>query len=244
MTAAVATSSDSFQASASNRFDRKAGGRKVIHLEWKRVYDHLERAVARSRTTVFSRLVSQFLEQIHDRIFDQDFAGIIQKIAFGDESEVYAETTDERTGYLDDDFGTLEPVEYPETAQPARWKGESCSYTDPVRRAITVEFEIARVEPQGELGKYTVPEPDRPQHCGCLFRADTTEPYKDHPRIRELHKGHGWCVERDTRAVSAVARASMMSASGNGFAHDGNGGISRSIRTRFRTSGGGNCLCL
>lgn len=85
-------------------FRSKGKDHKVIHLEWKHVYDYLKQSIAHSKVSVFSRLVSQFLEQIHDRIYEQDFAGIIQKIAFGDESEVYAETTDEHTGYLDDNL--------------------------------------------------------------------------------------------------------------------------------------------
>ena len=36
-------------------------------------------------------LIQQFLEQIYDCIFEQDFAGVIQKISFGDISEVYAD---------------------------------------------------------------------------------------------------------------------------------------------------------
>ncbi|MGA9883360.1 MAG: EVE domain-containing protein [Candidatus Acidiferrales bacterium] len=54
----------------------------VRHLEWKAVHDHLKRAVERGKATTFSLLVTQFLDQIRDRIFEQDFAGVITKIAF------------------------------------------------------------------------------------------------------------------------------------------------------------------
>jgi len=67
----------------------------VKHLEWKVVHDHLKRAVERARATTFSRLVTQFLDQIRDRIFKQDFAGVITKIAF-DFGKV------DPDGYLDD----------------------------------------------------------------------------------------------------------------------------------------------
>jgi hypothetical protein len=64
------------------QFCSKDRRHRVLHLEWRRVYDHLEHSVSRRNALVFSRLVFQFLEQIHDRIFEQDFAGIIQKINF------------------------------------------------------------------------------------------------------------------------------------------------------------------
>jgi hypothetical protein len=67
----------------------------VRHLEWKAVHDHLKGAVERARATTFSRLVTQFLDQIRDRIFEQDFAGVITKIAF-DSANV------DPDGYLDD----------------------------------------------------------------------------------------------------------------------------------------------
>ena len=67
-----------------------------MHLEWRRVHDYLKDSATNPETTMFSRLVSQFLEQIHDRIFEQDFAGIVQKIAFGVHAGVYPES------YLDE----------------------------------------------------------------------------------------------------------------------------------------------
>ena len=69
---------------------------RVLHLQWRKVYDYLEGKAGKDATTTFSMLVRRFLEQIHDRIFEQDYAGIIQKVAFGEKANIYAET------FLDD----------------------------------------------------------------------------------------------------------------------------------------------
>jgi hypothetical protein len=56
----------------------------VLHLEWKRVYDYLDNSLTGQTERVLSQLVRQFLEQIRDWIFEEDFVGIIQKVAFGE----------------------------------------------------------------------------------------------------------------------------------------------------------------
>jgi hypothetical protein len=61
---------------------------RILHLGWKRVYNALKDSVARPPRSSFTELVRQFLEQIQERVFKQDFAGIIQKIDFGDRSGV------------------------------------------------------------------------------------------------------------------------------------------------------------
>jgi hypothetical protein len=63
-------------------FSRHSERCKVLHLEWRRVYKFLENRATKDNSSAFNQLVLQFLRQIHDRIFDQDFAGIIQKINF------------------------------------------------------------------------------------------------------------------------------------------------------------------
>jgi hypothetical protein len=136
-------------------FCSKDKDRKVMHLEWKLVYDYLKRAVAHTRGTPFSQLVKQFLHEIHDRIFEQDFAGIIQKIKFGDEAEVYAETNDEHTGYLDTDVKRWDEWNTPSRYDKLDGKGRKLLLYDPVRKTITVEFEIAKVEPNKSRGKFS-----------------------------------------------------------------------------------------
>jgi hypothetical protein len=115
---------------------------RVTHLEWRRVYDHLG-AVA--PTGAFSHLVRQFLEQIRDRIFEQDFAGIIQKIAFGNVSEVYPET------YLKQ----MKAEGWRHWNTPRRYEkldgtGRKLVFYDRTREAITAEVEIESVSKTNE----------------------------------------------------------------------------------------------
>lgn len=156
---------------------------RVLHLEWKRVYGHLKRAVARTKDTAFSRLVMQFLDQIHDRIFEQDFAGIIQKIAFGDDSEVYAETNDEHTGYLDDDLEHWNRWNTPRRHDKLDGKGRKLLLYDPVRREITVEFEIAKVEPKKGRGKFS---------CRNSIAPNTVEIYSRPIPLSDIKKISGF----------------------------------------------------
>jgi len=65
----------------------------VAHLEWRNVYTFLEKES--SGVGTFSELVNQFLQRIKEKVFEQDFAGAITKIAF-DYGQV------DRDGYLDD----------------------------------------------------------------------------------------------------------------------------------------------
>ena len=120
----------------------------VLHLEWRRVYEFFEQ-ITKGRPSVFRELVSQYLTQIRGRIFDQDFAGIIQKISFGDMSEVYPDT------YLDEvkkwsDWNT--PREY----KKLDGTGRRLLLYDKTRSAITVEAEIGKVEKFKNRGEFPV----------------------------------------------------------------------------------------
>jgi hypothetical protein len=68
-------------------FVEKFSGRNhhVRHLGWPRVRDFLEQ-FAEGRPSVYSELVKQYLLEIRSKIFDQDYAGVIQKMAFTPET--------------------------------------------------------------------------------------------------------------------------------------------------------------
>jgi len=114
---------------------------KVLHLGWKNVYDYLKKAVSKGKQTVFSDLVNQFLEQIHECVFKHDFAGVITKIAFGDHAGVYSEE------YLDE----MKRDEWKDWGTPRPYKeldgtGRKLLLYDRTRQGITAEIEIKKVE--------------------------------------------------------------------------------------------------
>jgi hypothetical protein len=180
-------------------FCSKGEHHRVRHLEWKSVYKHLDRAVAHTRATVFSRLVMQFLNQIRDRIFEQDFAGIIQKIAFGDDSEVYAETNDEHTGYLDDDLQNWDQWNTPRRYDKLDGKGRKLLLYDPDREAITAEFEIAKVEPKKRRGKFSCQNSIVPNTVEIYRQPIPLSHIKTIPRFRNFTRGMAgaWNVTRE-----------------------------------------------
>ncbi|OPL13431.1 MAG: hypothetical protein AVO39_10620 [delta proteobacterium MLS_D] len=113
----------------------------IVHAGWRPVYEFLENTVINRSPSVFGNLVSQFLERIHDTVFSQDQAGIIQKIDFGDRSEVYEDA------YL----AEMKAGQWTEWNTPREYKsldgtGRKLMLYDHIRKAITVEVEIARVE--------------------------------------------------------------------------------------------------
>jgi hypothetical protein len=116
----------------------------VLHLEWRKVYDYLDRSATSSPNEIYSMLVRQFLQQIHDCIFDQDFAGIIQKVAFGDKSQIYSDTfIDElRSGAK----GEWTYWDTPQKYEKLDGTGRKLMFYDRTRRAIVAEVEVRKVE--------------------------------------------------------------------------------------------------
>jgi hypothetical protein len=130
-------------------FCSKDKDRRVAHLEWKLVHDHLKRAVARSRGTAFFRLVMQFLDEIHDRIFEQDFAGIIQKISFGETSKVYPGQ------YIKEmRNGEWNRWNTPRKYEKLDGTGRKLLLYDNSLQAITAEAEIQKVHKANESRKF------------------------------------------------------------------------------------------
>lgn len=114
--------------------------RHVLHLEWKRTYAYLTRFVSETRHTTFSELVHQFLRIIRDMVFEQDLAGVIVKIHFGDESEVYKDR------YLDEmKSGMWNHWNTPREYKSLDGTGRKLLLYDK-HQGITAEVEIERVE--------------------------------------------------------------------------------------------------
>jgi hypothetical protein len=61
----------------------------VLHLAWTDVSGFLERSILHRKGT-FSELVRQFVSRIKEQILEQDFAGVITKIAFGPRTGVFS----------------------------------------------------------------------------------------------------------------------------------------------------------
>jgi len=115
----------------------------ILHLEWKRVYEFLENSVKKNK--VFSELVGQFRERIKSRVFEEDFAGIIQKIKFGEKTEVDEKTylTEMKTGKFSTQWNT--PRQY----KQLDGTGRKLMLYDGTQKGITVEVEIEKVEETG-----------------------------------------------------------------------------------------------
>jgi hypothetical protein len=113
----------------------------LLHLGWKSVYDYLERFVRNGKSTVFSELVKQLVEQIRECVFKHDIAGVITKIAFGDYSEVYS----------DEYLGEMRRWEWTRWHTPRLYRGldgtgRKLLLYDRERQGITAEVEIKKVE--------------------------------------------------------------------------------------------------
>ena len=112
---------------------------RILHLEWRRVYEFLKRH-QNDMGAVFSELTDQFLALIYDTIFEQDIVGVILFIRFGKKSGIDPNT------YLDEIAS--EPWKSWSTP-PKEYKGLDGTYRklllyDKQREAITVEGEIQK----------------------------------------------------------------------------------------------------
>lgn len=122
---------------------------KIIrHLEWKNVYDYLNQYIS-GKHGVFESIIEQYLDIIRAVIFEQDYVGIIAKVAFGDESEVYSEKyIEEMRKGLWTRWNT--PREY----KKLDGTGRKLLLYDNNLKAITVEVEIEKVEQTNEEPNY------------------------------------------------------------------------------------------
>jgi hypothetical protein len=113
----------------------------ILHLGWKHVFDYLEQSVSMIDASVFSELVRQFLHRIRERVFEQDIAGIIAKVVFGDKSQVHHDR------YLDEmEKGAWTRWNTPKQYKSLDGTGRKLLIYDKPRQGITVEAEIQKVK--------------------------------------------------------------------------------------------------
>jgi hypothetical protein len=114
--------------------------RRILHLEWRRVYDFLKQH-QNDLGPVFAEIVDQFLALIHDTVFEQDIVGAILVVAFGDksgDSETYlTEIADGEPGWTS--FNT------PQKYSGLDGTGRKLMLYDKTRMAITAVGEIKQV---------------------------------------------------------------------------------------------------
>jgi len=121
---------------------------RIVHLAWTRLYGFL-RSRAADLTDVFEQLVRQFLEFVHDQVFEQDLCGIVLKVDFGSKSEIFEDT------YL----AKLRAEEWTYWNTPREYKaldgrGRKLMFYDRTRKGITAEVEIAKVSRTDEEEDY------------------------------------------------------------------------------------------
>lgn len=117
--------------------DRK----RILHLGWKRVYDSLEQSIASRSRSPYTEVVRQYLDQIREMVFEQDLAGIILKIHFGDDSGVDPQT------YLKElKKGEWDRWNTPRECKSLDGTGRKLLLYDRTRQGITVEVEIKKVK--------------------------------------------------------------------------------------------------
>jgi len=113
----------------------------ILHLEWRRLLKRLDEWRKSTTNGVLTELVKQFLDSIRERIFSQDIAGIVAKVTFGEKSGV------NNDNYLDE----MRAGKWTRWNTPKQYKyldgtGRKLLLYDKVRKGITVEVEIDKVE--------------------------------------------------------------------------------------------------
>lgn len=112
----------------------------VVHRGWMSVYKVFEDSIGGTTSGVFAELVRQFLNRIRDNVFNQDMAGIIMKIDFGDKSTVYVDR------YLDEFATGIWTVwNTPREYKQLDGTGRKMLFYDRERQGITAEVEIQKV---------------------------------------------------------------------------------------------------
>jgi hypothetical protein len=121
----------------------------LIHLGWRQVYENLESRAKHEQNPVLAELIQQYLHRIQQTVFQQDYAGIILKIHFGNDSGIFHDT-------------------YLENMHEGRWSyfntrrryekldgtGRKLLFYDSIRQGITAEVEIRKVQFNEEGSDY------------------------------------------------------------------------------------------
>ena len=122
----------------------------VMQVSWKSVLDFLNDVIQGKPPNMFSELTHQFVDRIRDNVLNQDMAGIILKLDFGDKSAIYSDK------YLDEMMkGEMTKWNTPREYKKLDGTGRKMLLYDRTRQAITLEVEIQKVS-------RTNSEPDYP----------------------------------------------------------------------------------
>jgi hypothetical protein len=120
----------------------------VAHMEWRRVYNFLERSI-REKTGVLPALLQDFLDHIRNRMFSQDIAGIVAKVRFGKRSAVLWDS------YLEEmKSGKWTRWKTPTKYNPLDGTGRKLLLYDKLRGGITVEVEINGIAKTDEVADF------------------------------------------------------------------------------------------
>ena len=123
--------------------------RRIRHVDWRHVYDLLEPPDGQDQDIVFTTLCRQFQRHIWRTIFDQDIAGCILKIRFGEESGV-----DPNTYLREMKEGRWDRWNTPRQYKSLDGTGRKLMLYDRIRQGVTIEFEIGEVEKTDEEAGY------------------------------------------------------------------------------------------
>ncbi len=120
----------------------------ILHLEWKKVYTFFH-DYAKDHQGLLSEIIRQYSEKIRDEILKKDYVGVIFTIAFNEVTEVREDTyQDEMRNGQWTDWKT------PGKCKELDGKHRKLLLYDPVKKAITVEVEINKVEKTDEGGGF------------------------------------------------------------------------------------------
>jgi hypothetical protein len=112
---------------------------RILHLEWRRVYEFMLKHKD-DLGPVFAELVDQFLDLIHDTVFEQDIVGVILFIRFGKKSGIDPNTYLKEIENEPWDSWSTPPKEY----KGLDGTGRKLLLYDKTRQAITVVGEILK----------------------------------------------------------------------------------------------------
>ena len=125
----------------------KISPKKIVHISWNSIIQLLQKN--QSKDVILNELLTDYIHEIRENIFEQDISAVIVKINFGDKSGVYE----------DDYIKEFENGEWDDWHTHTEYKnldgtGRKLLLYDPKRKAITIEVEIERVKYDPKHDKY------------------------------------------------------------------------------------------
>ncbi len=112
----------------------------LVHVEWRAVLNFLKTWIRDKEHCLFFALVGQYIQRIQDSVLNQDMAGIILKVDFGEKSGVDPDQ------YLDEmKTGQWTHWNTPRQYQKLDGTGRKLMLYDRTRKAIMLDVEIRKV---------------------------------------------------------------------------------------------------